>query len=43
MVSYGINSHCEAISMEVKTSTAAGEDCILASLECLSNCKIYHI
>lgn len=28
--------------MEAKTSTAAGEDCILASLEYLSNCKIYH-
>ena len=28
--------------MEAKTSTAAGEDTILASLECLSNCKIYH-
>ncbi len=42
MVNYRINSHCEAISIEAKTSTTAGEDCILASLECLSNYKIYH-
>lgn len=43
MVNYRINSHCEAISIEAKTSTAAGEVSNLASLEGLSNCKNYHI
>ena len=36
------NSHCEAISIEAKTSTPAGEVCNLASLEGLINSKLYY-
>ena len=42
MVKSTNNSHCEAIAVEAKTSTTAGEVCNLVSLEGLINSKIYH-